>query len=1004
MTRPSVNPSPGPPSAPRTRWFLGLAVGWTLVVGVVWAVVVHDGRREHLALATVRAEEVGERDVLLHALLSVEGVGPSMQPGSGTPASPVPAPGKAERGSAALRRGLIQVRLIGPKQEGQGGSLDAWERAALERLSRGEQRVSEVVGTDRGEILRLATEAVMDAGCMRCHSREGLARPGEPLGAVSVMVPLDFDKPTYLRSGVAALSGLFSCWLLGLLGIRRGAVEWQRRALERAASERMLKDSERRFRLLAEEAPVGIFETDPSGRYTYVNRRWSQMIGLDPGEVGRADWLQSVHPEDRSVVVEGRTAEFDSKGESRREYRCVGAAGGVTWVQGSWVPCRDEQGNITGSLGVTMDVGDRRRAEESLRGSESRFRALFEEAPLGMALLDGAGCFLQANKALGEMLGRPTQALAGVEVIRMCHPADADRCRQLIVRSGEAPLEAAVAELRWMRGESEAVWAVMTLLFIPGGEAEGAPQLHLAMFRDTTAQREDAARLRQQAALLDIAQDAICVMSLEGRIEFWNPAAEKLYGWGRDEVMGRSADDLMFGRVSAELLQAREDVLNAGSWSGELQQAAQGGRSIQVQTRLSLVRDEGGQPRSVLMVGTDLTDRKRLEQQFLRAQRMECVGALASGIAHDLNNVFAPILMVAECLAGRPVSPMDAELLELLRSSADRGAGVVRQLLSFSRGQGMARSELRVDHLMKEMGRLANETFPKNIRFSMSAPPDLWLVVADPTQLHQVLLNLCVNARDAMASGGDLHLEVRNLRTDELFCQINREARPGPYVVLEVRDTGEGIPEEVRDRIFDPFFTTKQPGKGTGLGLSTVLNIVRAHGGFLEVLSRIGEGTRFRVFLPASERGACAMPEVPATPLPNGGGECVMVVDDEEAICRVASQLLERHGYRPIIAQDGVEALAQFAEHRHAVRVVLTDMMMPDMDGPSIVRAIRRVAAEVPIVAMSGSAAELRDVGFAAQGNILFLEKPFTAEQLLSALRDALAAAGPDPELPRMRS
>jgi PAS domain S-box-containing protein len=986
MTRTISTPSPGEDRTPRVGGFGGVASVWTVLVALLVGGVEWSDRRERLRVATARAEEISQRDLAVHALRAPKPAGVGEKPLEDASPRGASAPG-GNRGA-----GRPDPRLLGVNGAGGGIPADDWERAALQRLVGGEALVREVLDWEGRETLRYLRSLTWQEGCLACHA-EGGARLGQWGGGVGVSVAMEVEPVPYLRSGVMAEAGLVVCWLLGLYGLRWGSREWQAQARDREERERLLRDSERRFRVLSEQAPVGIYETDAAGRYTYLNRRWAEMTGLRPDHGAGVDWLQSVHPEDRSKVVEGRMGELDSAGESRRDYRCLGVDGRVTWVQGSWVVLRDEGGRIAGFLGVSMDVGEWRRSEEAYRRSEARFRVLFEEGPMGVALLDPEGRFLQANRALSELLGRGRDQLGGgVGLLEFCHPGDLERGRGLMERSVQRPMEPGAAEVRWVRGDGRPVWAILTTVFMPGGE--GAPRVRLAMFQDTTVRREDEIRLRQQAALLDLAQDAICVLSLDGRIEFWNPAAEKLYGWSRAEVVGKSGDDFLFGRVSAEVLQARAEVLSSGYWSGELQQAAQGGRSVHAQSRLSLVRDEGGEPRSVLIVSTDLTDRKRLEQQFLRAQRMECVGALASGIAHDLNNVFAPILMVSECLAGRPVSPMDAELLELLRSSADRGSAVVKQLLAFSRGQGMARSELRLDHLVKEMGRLANETFPKSIRFSMTAPADLWLVVADPTQLHQVLLNLCVNARDAMPAGGDLRLEVRNLRTDDVFCEINPEARPGPYVVVEVNDTGEGIPDDIRDRIFDPFFTTKQPGKGTGLGLSTVLNIVRAHGGFMEVHSRVGEGTRFRLFLPAVDHGGGAAPKPQAPVLPLGTGECVLVVDDEEAICRVARQLLTQHGYRALVAQDAVEALAQFADRRTDVRLVLTDMMMPDMDGASFIRAIRRVAGDIPIVAMSGSAAELRDVGFAAQRNISFLEKPFTAERLLTALRDALRPAG----------
>ena len=500
-----------------------------------------------------------------------------------------------------------------------------------------------------------------------------------------------------------------------------------------------------------------------------------------------------------------------------------------------------------------------------------------------------------------------------------------------------------------------------------------------------------------QAALLDISLDAICVQSLAGRIEFWNPAAEKLYGWTRAEAVGAAGDDLLFGLVSGELLQARTDVLTLGCWSGELQLAARGGRILHVHSRFRLVRDAQGQPQSILIGSTDRTEKKQLEQQLLRAQRMACIGTLASGVGHDLNNVFAPILMVAELLASRSVDPAEQELLALLRDAADRGAGIVRQLLVFSRGQASERVELHVEHLLKDLRRLAQETFPKNIHLAVQLPPGLWPVMGDVTQIHQVLLNLCVNARDAMPDGGTLSLAAQNFQADVGFCQSNPAARPGPFVLLEVADTGSGIPAAIRDQIFDPGFTTKPPGVGTGLGLATVLGIVKAHHGFLDLSSQVGEGTRLRVFLPAVPPGAAPPVSAPAAAV--GHGEHVLVVDDEEAILLVIKQVLLTHGYVPLVAQNGEEALALFNRHQADIRFVLTDMMMPGMDGAAIIQAIRQRNPEVPIVIMTGLLAGHLDANLAGQKHISCLKKPFTGEALLHALQ-AFSPGPPPPPSP----
>jgi two-component system cell cycle sensor histidine kinase/response regulator CckA len=647
---------------------------------------------------------------------------------------------------------------------------------------------------------------------------------------------------------------------------------------------------------------------------------------------------------------------------------------------------RGGDGQFVGWLDMTTELTELQVAAEALRVSEERFRQVFELAPLGVALLDAEGQFIQVNQAFAQMLGYETGELCQRTMAEISHPDDAAPSLALLRQSPKDPRQPSRLDKRYLRKDGTIAWGSMTTVSM--GRTNGQPLRLLAMIQDTTEQHQSELQLREQATLLDISQDAICVQSLSGRIEFWNPACEQLYGWTRAEALGANTADLLFGRTGRELLQAQADVLAHGSWSGELQQTTRNGRTVHTQTRFSLVRDAHDQPKSILVVSTDITERRKLEQEFLRAQRLECVGALASGVAHDLNNVFAPILMVAELLACRAMNTDDTELLAVLQTSADRGSSIVRQLLTFSRGQESERAELQVHRLLKEMYRLASETFPKSIQLAVRTEPDLWRVVGDITQIHQVLLNLSLNARDAMPNGGSLTLEARNFRAGMVFCQSKPEAQPGPYVVIEVTDTGCGIPPAIQDKIFDPYFTTKPLGLGTGLGLPTVLSIVKGHRGFMDFDSCPGQGTRFRVYLPAAENCVAgdSLTQHPAASA--GHGELVLVVDDEEAICLATKQILTEYGYVPLLARDGAEAIVLFARHQAGLRFVLTDLMMPGLDGAAFIRAVRKLSPDIPIVAMSGMPPEHFAADLAGQKHVSFLAKPFTGQTLIQAFQD----------------
>lgn len=510
------------------------------------------------------------------------------------------------------------------------------------------------------------------------------------------------------------------------------------------------------------------------------------------------------------------------------------------------------------------------------------------------------------------------------------------------------------------------------------------------LYEATEALKRSEERMRQQAALLDAAQDAIMVKDLEGRLVFWNARAAKLHGWTAEEVLGRKVEDFLIKDVD-QWRRARAELLIKGEWAGEVLKKTKSGGEILVQTRWTLVRDEQGVPKSVLAINTDITDKKRFEQQMLQAQRMESIGTLAGGIAHDLNNILAPILMGVSLLREPMPEHEREEILEMVESSVARGASLVRQVLSFARGAQGERVLVSVGTIAKELSKTLRETFPKSICVEVGAGSGLWSVLADATQLQQVLLNLCVNARDAMPQGGKLSVAVENLMLDEHYCAMNANAKPGPYVMLSVTDTGEGILPEHIERIFDPFFTTKAQGKGTGLGLSTVMGIVKSHQGFAHVYSELRRGTAFKIYFPA-HREAAAQAPAPESSAPRGRGETVLVVEDEKSLREAACKTLERFGYRAVAACNGAEAVAYYSQNEAGIHLVITDMMMPIMDGPSTILALRSLNPHVRIIATSGLTSSSDVTEANGSGVARFLAKPYTTESLLnnvaSALRD----------------
>jgi PAS domain S-box-containing protein len=497
-------------------------------------------------------------------------------------------------------------------------------------------------------------------------------------------------------------------------------------------------------------------------------------------------------------------------------------------------------------------------------------------------------------------------------------------------------------------------------------------------------------KIEEQAALLDKSRDAIMVQDLEANILFWNQSAERLYGWTVAEALGQEAGTLLFKTSSRQFQEVTQLALQRGDWVGELQQVTRAGKEILVESRWTLVRDDDGRPKCYLIVNTDVTEKKKLEGQFLRAQRMESIGTLAGGIAHDINNVLTPIMMSVELLKMDLPAAQRKSLLTDLEATVQRGADMVKQILSFARGVDGKRIQFQPRHIVGEIDKMLRRTLPKTIEVSASLPRNLWALQGDPTQFHQMVMNLCVNARDAMPQGGTLAINAANVMLGEADCVGLPDAKPGPYVRLSVLDSGMGIPPEIQDKIFDPFFTTKEYGKGTGLGLSTVLGIVKGHGGSITLTSQVGKGTQFQILLPAVESTPSQTAEEQTANSAAGRGELILVIDDEAPIRNITKQNLEANGYRVMTAEDGSEGVAIYAQNRDEIQLILTDIMMPRIDGLALAKAVRAINPQARIIAGSGLATNVEAADKAGAAFQAFLLKPYTAANLVKAVSDVL--------------
>ena len=507
-------------------------------------------------------------------------------------------------------------------------------------------------------------------------------------------------------------------------------------------------------------------------------------------------------------------------------------------------------------------------------------------------------------------------------------------------------------------------------------------------------QAEEALRTTQERFQVAMKNSSIMVFNQDRNLRYtwvYNPQ----FGGGREDILGKTDGELLSPQDGVRLAELKRRVIESGVGLLEEVQIRMDGRLRYFALTAEPMRDAAGTVVGLTGALLDVTAKKEDEARHLRAQRLESIGALASGVAHDLNNILAPVMMSAPMLRWGLTSEEFEKTLSTIETSARRGADLIKQLLLFGRGVEGQRAALDPQHLINEVMKMAGETFPKSITLRSVIGGGLRQIRADATQFHQVLLNLFVNARDAMPHGGVLTVAAENISLDECQAKAFPDAKSGDYVVVRVSDTGTGISPENLTKIFDPFFTTKEAGKGTGLGLSTVLGIVKSHGGFVDVKSEWGKGTSFMAYFPSLPSRQPAAVESSPVVMRRGHGELILVVDDEPQILTVTKEGLEKNGYSAMVAEDGVAAMVSFTRYRDEIAVVLTDLEMPLMDGVTLVRALKKINSRVSVIVCSGIGSEQLEKQAVLQelGVQSFLHKPYSLPTLLNALHAALKAS-----------
>ena len=716
---------------------------------------------------------------------------------------------------------------------------------------------------------------------------------------------------------------------------------------------------------LLDDLTDGYITFDEDWRFSFLSPKGKDFMNLSDDIIGLNIWEQFP-----LLVDSGFQAEAFRAVQEKRTINVTELCPYTNrWVENYIRPCAN---------GVNLFFKD---ITPLLKSSEKqeRFKAILEATTDFVCITDARGRPTFLNSAGRRMIGlTESDDVSNTQF----HPKEVS---DLILNVG--------LPIAWREG----VWTGETALITKENRIIPVLQVTIAhkdkdqqvsyfstIARDISDQKKTENRLRQQAALLDLAPDAIIVCDLDFNITFWNNGAIKIYGWDQADVIGQNLKTILFASIDETLIQPKLDILSAnGKWEGEFRQFTKSGDQIRTECHWRLIRDNKDEAHSYLFINTDVTEKKQLEEQIYRTQRMESILTLASGIAHDLNNVLAPILLATRILHMRLQDDDSRQLIETLQRSAERGADLIRQVLTYARGASGDKNPVVIEPLISEIVGIFSDTMPRSIRFELKCANQHSLVLGDGTQLYQVLMNLCVNAKDSMPDGGVITITTRDVHLQDQFSPFLAENVSGDFVVIEVSDTGHGIEPKVRDKIFEPFFTTKPLGQGTGLGLSTVQGIVKGHNGFISVKSEVNLGTTFEVYLPKLYKTFTIQEKTETLNELKGNGQTILVVDDENEILLLMNEILKDYGFQPKMALGGAQAIQLVSEEGFHPELAIIDLMMPEIDGLTTIRELKKILPNLTMIITSGLADEETIKQALVENASDFLPKPSSPTEIV---------------------
>lgn len=623
-----------------------------------------------------------------------------------------------------------------------------------------------------------------------------------------------------------------------------------------------------------------------------------------------------------------------------------------------------------------------------VEAERQRYQDLFEFAPEPYFVTDVNGVIQEANLAAAELLNVRRSYLLGKPLSVFVHSAESKKIRQLMLQL-QQERQKVTTELRIFQGQGKIdLVAEVTVAFI-AGNSQGKTDGLRWLLRDISSRLQAQQKIQEQAALLDIITDAIIVRDLQNQILYWNKTAEKIYGWRAEEVMGKNAWEILSPQLSQEFTAALEAVLRHGSWWGELSKFTNSGKKLIIHSRWILMYDSAGLPLSIMSVDTDITEKKQLEIKLEQAQRLESLGNLTSAIAHDLNNIFAPMITVAQLLPLKhpELSESSLQMLKLLENNSKKGIDLVAQIQSFARSSPSQNNTVSLSEIMGNVQQTITGIFDGNIDIEIDITEDVKRVIGENKRLHEVFIHILRNFNYAMPEGGKLRITARNKLIEDSYRQDNISVQAGEYVEITLADTGVNINHQIIEGIFSRFLIGKTKDKNPDLDLS--FDIINNYGGFVEIGNELGRFSQLRIYLPTGENSSVAMEN--QSQLRRGNGELILVVDEEAAITKIIQTTLETHNYKVLIAQNGVEALSLYTQHQQEIKLVLIDVIISSMSGANVMRILQMSNPQIQVIGMSrlATAQALAEVSFSNTKG--FLAKPFTAEELLNSIDDVIS-------------